>query len=35
MPVPGMIGAALLYAIVYIAILLAAATLIFNQRNFK
>ncbi|MFN2455342.1 MAG: ABC transporter permease [Pyrinomonadaceae bacterium] len=34
-PAPALIAAALLYACVYIAVLLAAATLIFNRRNFK
>jgi ABC-type transport system involved in multi-copper enzyme maturation permease subunit len=34
-PAASAIAAALAYAIVYIAILLAAATLIFNRRNFK
>jgi ABC-type transport system involved in multi-copper enzyme maturation permease subunit len=34
-PSPAMLCAALLYAVVYITVLLAAATLIFNRRNFK
>ena len=34
-PGGGMLGAALLYAAIYIAIVLMAATLIFNHRNFK
>lgn len=35
MPVPGMFFVSLAYALVYITVLLAAATLIFNRRNFK
>ena len=34
-PTPAMLGAALVYALIYISVLLAAATLIFNRRNFK
>lgn len=34
-PTPAMLGAAILYAVIYIALLLSAATLIFNRRNFK
>jgi ABC-type transport system involved in multi-copper enzyme maturation permease subunit len=34
-PAPAMFFAALAYAVVYITVLLAAATLIFNRRNFK
>jgi ABC-type transport system involved in multi-copper enzyme maturation permease subunit len=34
-PSPAMLGAALVYAVAYITVLLAAATLIFNRRNFK
>lgn len=34
-PLPSMIIAALAYAVFYIAVLLLAATLIFNRRNFK
>jgi ABC-type transport system involved in multi-copper enzyme maturation permease subunit len=34
-PAPSMILASLVYALLYITILLAAATLIFNRRNFK
>lgn len=34
-PTLTMTGAAILYAVIYIAVLLAAATLIFNRRNFK
>ena len=34
-PTPAMLLAAILYAIIYITVLLAAATLIFNRRNFK
>ncbi|HYO92170.1 MAG TPA: ABC transporter permease subunit, partial [Pyrinomonadaceae bacterium] len=35
MPTPAMLASALLYALLYITVLLAAATLIFNRRNFK
>ena len=35
MPAPGLFFAAFLYAFIYIAVLLAASTLIFNRRNFK
>ena len=35
MPAPAMFFASLAYALLYIAVLLAAATLIFNRRNFK
>jgi ABC-type transport system involved in multi-copper enzyme maturation permease subunit len=34
-PEPAQLAASALYAVVYIAVLLAAATLIFNRRNFK
>jgi ABC-type transport system involved in multi-copper enzyme maturation permease subunit len=34
-PTPAMLGAAIVYACLYIIVLLAAATLIFNRRNFK
>jgi ABC-type transport system involved in multi-copper enzyme maturation permease subunit len=34
-PLPTMVFASLAYALVYISVLLAAATLIFNRRNFK
>jgi ABC-type transport system involved in multi-copper enzyme maturation permease subunit len=34
-PTPAMLGAAILYAAIYITVLLAAASLIFNRRNFK
>lgn len=34
-PAPAMLGAAILYAVIYITVLLSAATLIFNRRNFK
>lgn len=34
-PTPAILFASLLYALLYIAVLLAAATLIFNRRNFK
>jgi ABC-type transport system involved in multi-copper enzyme maturation permease subunit len=35
MPLPSLFFASLAYAVVYITVLLAAATLIFNRRNFK
>lgn len=35
MPAPAAFGVALLYAFIYIAVLLAASILIFNRRNFK
>jgi ABC-type transport system involved in multi-copper enzyme maturation permease subunit len=35
LPAPAMLLAALAYALLYITVLLAAATLIFNRRNFK
>jgi len=35
MPPPAAFGVALIYALIYIAVLLAASTLIFNRRNFK
>jgi hypothetical protein len=34
-PSPGFVFATALYALVYIAVILAAATLVFNRRNFK
>ena len=34
-PAPGEVGAAVLYALVYISVILSAATLIFKRRNFK
>jgi ABC-type transport system involved in multi-copper enzyme maturation permease subunit len=34
-PLPALVAASLAYAVVYISVLLAAATLIFNRRNFK
>ena len=34
-PTAAAFGGALLYGLVYVAVLLAAATLIFNRRNFK
>src|SRR6266699_2572999 len=34
-PAPSAVGLALLYALVYVSILLAAAVLVFNRRNFK
>ncbi|HEV7902562.1 MAG TPA: hypothetical protein VGO96_01880, partial [Pyrinomonadaceae bacterium] len=34
-PAPAAFGVALLYAFIYIAVLLAASILIFNRRNFK
>jgi ABC-type transport system involved in multi-copper enzyme maturation permease subunit len=35
MPTPALLFASLAYALIYITVLLAAATLIFNRRNFK
>jgi hypothetical protein len=35
MPPPALLGGAIVYAIVFDAILIAAATLIFSRRNFK
>jgi ABC-type transport system involved in multi-copper enzyme maturation permease subunit len=35
MPAPAAFVAALAYALVYVAVLLAAATFVFNRRNFK
>ncbi|HBB89543.1 MAG TPA: ABC transporter permease [Blastocatellia bacterium] len=35
MPAAAHLGAAILYALIYIAVILAAATLIFSRRNFK
>jgi hypothetical protein len=34
-PAPGFVFATALYALVYITVILAAATLVFSRRNFK